>query len=98
MTMTAQRVQVSTFECPGCGGSAMCGIRNGLDTNIFCEQCAACWHMSLGTMRRVNPATCGSGCENIGRCTIAYAKDAEAEILQFLKARDELMTRKQWSD
>ena len=56
----------------------MTGVVNGLDTNIFCEKCACCWHVSLGEVRRVNPATCGTGCCNMERCSIAYAKNAAA--------------------
>lgn len=79
MMPTRCSIRVSTLACPGCGSTEVSGIQNGLETNVFCRDCASCWHVSLGAVRRVNPATCGSGCSNYERCSIAYAKDAPSE-------------------
>ena len=61
--------------CPTCGGNAFDGVHSELESNFFCEHCAACWNQASGTLRRVNPGTC-EGCEHFSRCILAYAKDA----------------------
>lgn len=67
--------QTPGFNCPTCGSNVLDWVNNGLESNFFCERCAACWHRASGALRRVNPGTC-EGCEHSSRCMLAYAKDA----------------------
>jgi ribosomal protein L37AE/L43A len=64
------------LHCPACGSAAVEGVRTGIQTNVFCDHCAACWHGHAGNLQRVNPTTCGPGCEHLDRCMVAFAKDA----------------------
>jgi hypothetical protein len=41
--------------CPECGSDDLVAVDDGRRTNIFCNSCGACWWMSMGWVRRVNP-------------------------------------------
>jgi hypothetical protein len=48
-------------SCPECGGRQLRCVTDGELTNFFCAACACCWHLELGWVHRVDPATC-PGC------------------------------------
>lgn len=48
-------------SCPECGGVDLHCVNDGELTNFFCPSCASCWHVELGWVHRIDPATC-PGC------------------------------------
>ena len=58
--------------CPECQSDDLCAVHDGRGTNIFCKSCGACWSMSMGWVRRVNPTTC----HRCGRQSECLAKQA----------------------
>lgn len=55
------RVVVGLFECLECGGESFHAISVGEETNFRCTDCGSCWHVELGWVSPVDPATC-PGC------------------------------------
>jgi len=60
--------------CPECGMDDLVAVHDGRRTNIFCNSCGACWWMSMGWVRRVNPSTC-PGCGRRDECLAKQAAD-----------------------
>jgi hypothetical protein len=58
--------------CQQCDVNVMEAVCDGETTNFRCVTCDACWHMGLGWVSRVNPATC-PGCEHPCECRQAGA-------------------------
>lgn len=56
--------------CPTCGNGQLTPVSDGEDTNFLCRDCGACWHVCLGWVDRVNPATC-PGCPSRDVCEAA---------------------------
>ena len=56
--------------CPSCGNGRLSPVSDGEETNFLCRECGACWHVSLGWVDRVNPATC-PGCASRDVCESA---------------------------
>jgi hypothetical protein len=54
--------------CPECGEGHLVAMSNEEGTNLFCPTCATCWHVELGWVSRVDPATC-PGCAHRALCT-----------------------------
>ena len=66
--MTSLESSVSLLDaCPGCGAGMLYTVSDGQTTNFLCRICSRCWHVELGGVRRVEPATC-PGCEWRGTC------------------------------
>ncbi len=63
-------------RCPACGSGALAPVteRDGETVNFLCGACDRCWHVELGHVHRVDPASC-SGCPARARCGAAYAAD-----------------------
>jgi hypothetical protein len=57
-------------RCPGCGSAQLRAVDDGDDTNFVCLSCLACWHVELGFVRLVAPATC-PGCLLHDACVAA---------------------------
>lgn len=64
----------STFAtpttCPECGAAGLRAVTDGERTNFLCPSCGCCWHLELGYVSRVDPATC-PGCPWRYKCTAA---------------------------
>ena len=45
-------------------------VSDGEMTNFRCVGCGMCWHIELGWVNRVDPATC-PGCEHRAECMAA---------------------------
>ena len=60
--------------CPACGSNDLFAVNDGRRTNIFCNSCGACWSMSMGWVRRVNPSTC-PGCTRRTECLARQAAE-----------------------
>ena len=61
-------------RCPDCGGDALETVFDGEATNFVCTGCFACWHVGLGSVHRVPPATC-PGCRLAELCRAAAATE-----------------------
>jgi transposase-like protein len=64
-------------SCPECGSERLKAVvEGGLDpaVHFFCEDCARCWNVQLGSYWRVAPGTC-AGCAQRERCEAAYVAD-----------------------
>lgn len=48
-------------KCPECGERDLRCVTGGELTNFFCPACGCCWHLELGWVHRIDPATC-PGC------------------------------------
>jgi len=53
--------------CPECGGRQLDFVTDGELTNFLCAACGCCWHVELGWVHRVDPATC-PGCPSRAVC------------------------------
>jgi hypothetical protein len=42
--------------------------------HFLCVDCSRCWHVALGYVQRMTPATC-FGCPQPARCAAVYAAD-----------------------
>lgn len=60
-------------RCPACGGE-LSAVSDGEATNFLCEPCLRCWHVELGYVYRVDPATC-SGCSRRSECLAPRGAD-----------------------
>jgi hypothetical protein len=65
--------------CPECQSHDLCAVHDGRGTNIFCNSCAACWSMSLGWVRRVNPSSC-PGCSRRSECLARQTAEAQSLV------------------
>jgi hypothetical protein len=63
-------------RCPGCGAPAPEAVSDGELTNFLCPACAACWHVELGFVHRVDAAQC-PGCEHLPTCLLRRALEQE---------------------
>lgn len=45
-------------RCPGCDAPHPEAVSTGLETNFWCRSCGRCWHVELGWLWPVNPASC----------------------------------------
>jgi hypothetical protein len=53
-------------RCPVCAG-ALAAVSDGDTTNFLCRRCGRCWHVELGRVSRVDPASC-PGCPHEAEC------------------------------
>lgn len=67
--MEVQRMD-ALRHCPNCGDKPIRAVSDGEDTNFLCLSCGHCWHIELGWVHRVDPATC-PGCPGQPVCTAA---------------------------
>ena len=67
-------------HCPVCGSSALDPVveRDRHTVHFLCRDCSRCWHVELGAVHRMTPATC-LGCPEQSRCATAYAADQARE-------------------
>jgi len=72
----ADRTTTKVLTCPECGRDVMEAVSDGEMTNFRCVGCGMCWHIELGWVNRVDPATC-PGCEHRSEC-MAASDDAPA--------------------
>lgn len=63
-------------ECPACGGADLEAVSDGEMTNFWCPACAACWHVTMGRVVRVDPLAC-PGCPHREHCLRAAGPDGE---------------------
>ncbi|HVM01316.1 MAG TPA: hypothetical protein VM263_01500 [Acidimicrobiales bacterium] len=63
--------------CPNCGNGRLTPVFDGEETNFVCEHCGCCWHVGLGWIDRVNPATC-PGCPRRRVCSASSVPYGEA--------------------
>ncbi len=61
-------------ECPACGGRELETVSDGEVTNFWCPACAACWHVTMGRVVRVDPLAC-PGCPHREECRRAVDPD-----------------------
>jgi len=54
-------------DCPECGADDLVAVSDGEQTNFLCPRCGRCWHIELGWVHRVAPATC-PGCDRRDQC------------------------------
>lgn len=69
--------------CPECHAPGLQPINVGGRVNFLCAWCERCWHVELGRMSRVSPATCGL-CANAPACEEQWRRDhaaSEAELM-----------------
>jgi hypothetical protein len=66
------RMTARILTCQDCGLNVMEAVSDGEMTNFRCVSCGACWHVELGWVSRVEPATC-PGCEHHAECVAANA-------------------------
>ena len=59
-------------SCPSCDGTEFLAVDNGEETNFWCSTCGRCWHLSLGWISLVEPATC-PGCSLREQCLARQA-------------------------
>ena len=57
-------------SCPECGGRDFRCVTDGELTNFFCVACRCCWHLELGWVHRIDPATC-PGCAYQPLCSVS---------------------------
>lgn len=75
-------VELRAFAgCPSCGSEELLPLTDGTSRNFVCNDCAACWRVEAGRLRRVAPERC-PGCAFKPMCTWAAARD------QFLAASE----------
>ena len=63
-------------HCPECGSTRLEPVVESLaeEVHFLCLDCARCWDVSFGTVRRVAPLSC-LGCAARERCERTYAID-----------------------
>jgi hypothetical protein len=63
-------------HCPGCGSERLEAVIDveGESVNFLCADCGRCWHVELGYVQRVDPASCG-GCPHHPECAEVFAAD-----------------------
>ena len=66
-------------HCPVCGSNRLDPVvENERQTvHLLCRDCSRCWHVELGFVHRMTPATC-LGCPERARCEAAYEADQES--------------------
>jgi hypothetical protein len=72
--MTAQRAaRLGALDtCRSCGSERLTAVFDGESTNFLCEECHACWLVTMGWVVRVDPSTC-PGCPRHEECVAAFA-------------------------
>lgn len=60
--------------CPACQVEGLQPTPAGGEVNFACTACGACWHLELGWVQRVDPATC-PGCRERGVCVAETVVD-----------------------
>jgi transposase-like protein len=65
-------------RCPACGSNRLDPVvENERQTvHFLCHDCSRCWHVELGFVQRMTPATC-LGCPERARCVAAFQADHE---------------------
>jgi hypothetical protein len=48
----------NVLVCPTCGAEELEAVGESGGTSFLCRSCWDCWHIELGWVHRVNPATC----------------------------------------
>jgi hypothetical protein len=61
-------------RCPSCGSTHLIPVVDDGAVHFLCDECARCWYVELGLVRRVDPNTCAR-CEHFARCVKVYAAD-----------------------
>ena len=63
-------------RCPECGSAALKPMVESFvhEVHFLCQVCGRCWQFSLGSVRRIAPASC-LGCPERSRCEAVYAND-----------------------
>jgi hypothetical protein len=66
-------------RCPECGSARLDPVVEAgvAEVHFLCRNCARCWHVDLGFVRRVAPATC-LGCPERARCERVYRAEHPA--------------------
>jgi hypothetical protein len=64
--------------CPVCHNGRLTATFDGVQTNLLCERCGACWRPDVDCVRRVDPAAC-PGCPLVDTCAEARRRWAEAQ-------------------
>lgn len=59
--MTGGIFGLSPGRCWECGSPSLRAVSDGYDANFVCPSCGSCWHVVLGHVHQVDPATC-PGC------------------------------------
>jgi len=70
-TLTALR------RCPACGSRDLIPVVAGMETNFYCQDCSACWHVAARGADRVDPEQCPGCLIGKGACTRGNARRAE---------------------
>jgi len=62
--------------CPTCASGNLDPVVevDAEEVHFLCVDCNRCWHVALGYVQRMTPATCG-GCPQTARCGAVYAAD-----------------------
>jgi hypothetical protein len=63
-------------HCPACGSARLDPVveTERQTVHFLCRDCSRCWHVELGHVHRMTPATC-LGCPERQRCEAAVAAD-----------------------
>ena len=63
-------------QCPECGSVRLEPVVEDERSTVhfLCADCSRCWHVELGWVHRMTPATC-RGCPERRRCEAAYRAD-----------------------
>ena len=59
--------------CPVCRNGRFTPVFDGVQTNMLCEECGACWHPCADLICRVDPEVC-PGCDLRPVCTEARTR------------------------
>jgi hypothetical protein len=70
------RIKWPLSRCPTCGSERLEPVVERVvdEVHFLCRDCARCWHVELGYVHRVAPATC-LGCPHRARCVPVYVAD-----------------------
>ena len=61
-------------RCPACSADELVAVVDVDEPNFLCQACGRCWHVELGFVSRVDPATC-TGCPQRPECLARSAID-----------------------
>ena len=75
-TPAAHPIDQPLTHCPACRSEQLEPVvENERQTvHFLCRDCSRCWHVELGYVHRMVPATC-FGCPERARCEPAYERD-----------------------
>jgi len=63
---------LDAWHCPACWSTRVISVSDGAGTNFLCEDCARCWHETMGWVALVDPRSCVD-CSLKPRCLEALA-------------------------